>query len=307
MSGDLAGAERAVARAPDGWQQPLGAWLVTLAHVQQRSVHTVCAYIGDVRQLAEHVGGEPADVDRFALRSWLAELHDGNASRASMRRKVSSARQFFAYALREGRVSHDPTLALDTPKRHSSLPVVPTAAQASALLAACDTSTALGLRTKALVELLYAAGLRCGEAVALTVSDVDLDRHALYVLGKGGRRRYAPFAPATASTLRRYLDRARPALRPKGTDALLLSRTGRALTDRDARRLVNRAATDAGMAALSPHSLRHGYATHLLDGGGDLRAIQELLGHASIASTQAYTRVSIQLLRDSYDAAFPRA
>jgi len=322
----------------------LDAFLDHLRLQQDRSPHTLRAYRGDLLSLFEHATllgiADPGKLDLPALRSWLAKLRSMGASRATLARRASSARTFTAWAVRRGLATTDPgsQLAAARPGRH--LPTVlrqdealramqPPPAPASTASAAASAGggsddTADGaahsaaataadgtevLRDQAILELLYAGGLRVSELCGLDIDDLDLSRRTVRVLGKGRKERVVPIGLPAARAASRWLAEGRPKwVRPASGPALLLGARGGRLDPRTARRSVHRRlAAAGGLPDLGPHGLRHTAATHLLEGGADLRSVQELLGHATLATTQIYTHVSIERLRATYERAHPRA
>ena len=278
-----------------------------------RSAHTVRAYTADVAALLEHAARlgatEPAEVDLTALRSWLARSRSSGAARTTLARRGSSARVFTAWACRRGLIPTDPGALLATPKGHRPLPEVLRADEAARLVDGVDGAAPEDLRDRCVLELLYATGIRVGELCGLDVDDVDTERRVVRVLGKGNRERSVPYGAPAAHAVDVWLARGRPhwATAASGP-ALLLGRRGGRLDPRAARTLVHRRlAAVPGAPDVGPHGLRHSAATHLLEGGADLRSVQELLGHASLATTQIYTHVSVERLRASHAQAHPRA
>jgi len=275
------------------------------------------AYAIDLGQLAEwavaHTLG-PRELDPRTLRRFAGVLSERGLSRSSIARKLASIRSFYRHLLERGEIEASPADLVATPKRDQYLPRVLRPDEVSGLLDSIPTGEPLKLRDRAMFELAYAAGLRSEEIVNLDVSDLDPDAEELRVSGKGGRTRVIPAGEAAWRALDLYLSRARGALADRAPGgqradpALFLSRRGRRLSTSDVRRRL-RACADAAMggAGISPHTLRHSYATHLLEGGADLRSIQELLGHASISTTQTYTRIESGRLRRAYARAHPRA
>jgi integrase/recombinase XerC len=278
-----------------------------------RSPHTVRAYAGDVALLLEHASRlgveDPADVDLQVLRSWLARLRSGGAARTTMARRGSSARVFTAWAHRRGLMPADPGALLATPKGHRPLPDVLRPDEAGRLVEAIDGAEPEDLRDRLAVELLYATGIRVSELCGLDIDDVDRARRVVRVMGKGGKERTAPYGVPAEQAVERWLTGGRPAWATAASGpALLLGRRGRRVDPRTVRTVVHRRlAAVPGAPDLGPHGLRHSAATHLLEGGADLRSVQELLGHATLATTQIYTHVSVERLRTSYDRAHPRA
>ena len=282
-----------------------------------RSEHTVRAYLADVRsllELADDRGVRSLDgIELTLLRSWLAGMTRAGLARATIARRAAAARAFCAWAARSGRLPHDPSVRLASPRRGQSLPGVLGQAQASALLdvaaVAADDGDPLHLRDRAALELLYASGVRVGELVGLDVDDVDLSRRTLRVIGKGDKERVVPFGLPAGRAVVDWLDRGRPALvGPASGAALLLGRRGRRADPRQVRAAVHALVAHVeGADDIGPHGLRHSAATHLLEGGADLRAVQDLLGHATLQTTQIYTHVSVERLKATYEQAHPRA
>jgi integrase/recombinase XerC len=288
-----------------------------LRHVQSErglSAHSVRAYAGDLASLLDHAArcgaSVPADLTLGVLRSWLALQTSRGKARATLARRAAAARGFTAWAVRRGLMTTDPGAALASPKRHRTLPTVLDAAQVRALLdglALADEP--LDLRDRAVLELLYATGVRVSELCGLDQRDVDRTRRTIKVLGKGDKERIVPLGDPALRAVDDWLEHGRPALvTARSAQALLLGAKGGRLDSRTARRVVHeRLAAVPGAPDLGPHGLRHSAATHLLEGGADLRSVQELLGHATLATTQIYTHVSIDRLKATYDRAHPRA
>lgn len=282
-----------------------------------RSPHTVRAYLADLRALDAFLSGrgvpEAAAVRLADLRAWLAGLGGSGAARSSVSRRAASAKTFFRWAQRTGRLATDPSLRLLAPGKDAHLPGVLRAPQAGALMelaaVAADDEDPVHLRNRAMLELLYASGMRVGELTGLDVDDVDLREGTARVLGKGDKERIVPFGdPATVATAA-WLDGGRPRLvTAESGPALFLGRRGRRVDQRQVRSTLQDLLTHLpDTPPLGPHGLRHSAATHLLEGGADLRTVQELLGHASLATTQIYTHVSVERLRSAYQQAHPRA
>lgn len=282
------------------------------------SEHTVRAYRGDIGQLFEFAVErgvtELAEIDLGLLREWLATMGARRLSRATLARRGAAARTFFEWACRAGHVPTDPAARLVSARPDRTLPTVLTPHEAATFLEAARERVDAGdpdplhLRDWAAMELLYATGVRVGELVGADVPDVDLGSNTLRVLGKGGRERVVPFGIPAARALRSWLERGRPALvGPRSGAALFLGRRGSRVDVRQVREVAHRVARMAGVEDLSPHALRHTAATHLLEGGSDLRTVQEVLGHSSLATTQRYTHVTAERLRSSYQQAHPRA
>ena len=280
------------------------------------SEHTVRAYLGDVRSLVSFAGVRglaPSAIDLATLRAWLAAHSKDGAARTTIARQASSAKRFTAWATREGVLAADPGTRLQAPKAHRTLPGVLSADQATAALTPAspdhDPEDPIAQRDQLIIELLYATGIRVGELCGLDLGDVDRSRNVLRVIGKGNKERTVPFGTPAATAIDRWLRGGRPALaQPKAGQALLVGSKGGRLDQRMARTVVHKVlGALPGAPDLGPHGLRHSAATHLLEGGADLRVVQELLGHASLATTQLYTHVSVERLRKVHDQAHPRA
>ncbi|HEX3931023.1 MAG TPA: tyrosine recombinase XerC [Nocardioides sp.] len=285
--------------------------------------HTVRAYLGDVGGLLEHASrlgqGDVTELDLRTLRSWLAHQQVTGRSRTTLARRATAVRVFTAWLARTGRVPTDVGASLRSPKARQTLPPVLRQDEAQDLVAAAarlaDDSSPVGLRDTAMLELLYATGVRVGELVALDVDDLDRGRNVARVLGKGRKERTVPFGKPAADAVDAWLGRGRPQLMASGAGAgaaagaaLFLGARGARIDQRAVRTVVHRRIADVpGAPDIGPHGLRHTAATHLLEGGADLRSVQELLGHASLATTQLYTHVSADRLRQAYRQAHPRA
>lgn len=285
-----------------------------------RSLHTVRAYLGDLAALrafmrtsAPDAAGVLLDARLADLRAWLGEMSRGGAARSSIGRRVASVRTFYDWAQRTGRIAADPALKLAAAKRSRHLPSIVSAPEAAEILGAAavaaDDGDPRATRDRAMVELLYASGIRVGELAGLDIDDVDLEARVATVLGKGARERTVPFGAPAADALRDWLTQARPRLATADSGpALFLGARGRRIDQRQVRSAVHAVTSRLSPGTdLAPHGLRHTAATHLLDGGADLRSVQELLGHRSLATTQLYTHVSIERLKESYARAHPRA
>jgi integrase/recombinase XerC/integrase/recombinase XerD len=270
------------------------------------------AYAADLRQFAGWAsiqGVEPTAVTHRVLRRYAAALSERRSAPATVARKLAALRSFFGTLREHGEIGANPADLLSAPKRAQKLPTVLAPDAVSALLDRIPASTPLELRDRALFEIAYASGLRAEELVNLDVSSVDFDAEELRVEGKGRKTRFVPAGEPALRALARYLERARGALaRGDGEAALFLSKSGRRLSTSDIRRRLSVWARHASaQGAVHPHALRHSFATHLLEGGADLRSIQELLGHASVSTTQTYTRVESARLKVAYARAHPRA
>lgn len=284
------------------------------------SPHTRRAYLDDVSAfagfLATFLGKdlaavEPRDADTLAVRSWLSSMRTGGLARSSVGRRLSALRTFFRFLKREGRVSTNPAKGVATPRKEKALPKALSVSEASALVEAPEPDSWAGLRDRALLELLYATGLRVAELVGLDLADVDRSSRQLRTIGKGKKERVVPFGEKAAAALGAWMP-ARAALlertRSRETHALFLNASGTRLTDRSVRRVLDKALFLAEVdRRASPHSLRHSFATHLLAAGADLRTIQELLGHASLSTTQKYTHLDAERLLEVYRKSHPKS
>lgn len=281
---------------------------------RELSGHTVRGYLTDVVALLDHLarrgGAQVHDLDLAALRSWLAHGRTRGHSRATIARRAASARSFTAWLCRAALTPDDVGLRLVSPKARRALPGVLAPEQAKAVVeSAAGADEPVGLRDAVVMELLYASGIRVSELVGLDLDDVDRGRRLLRVLGKGGKERSVPYGIPAERAVDAWLTRGRPALATRDSGpALLLGARGRRLDAREVRRTVHAAAAAAeGAPDIGPHGLRHSAATHVLEGGADLRSVQELLGHASLATTQIYTHVTVERLRAVHAQAHPRA
>ena len=268
------------------------------------------AYAVDLGQFVEWVGERgPGDLRHRDVRRYAAGLSSGGAAPATVARKLAAIRGLFDFLVRTERVGQNPADLVSSPKREEKLPQVLSTEQIRSLLEGIPARTALELRDRAMLELAYSCGLRCEEIVNLDLGALDFETEQLRVLGKGSKERLLPVGEPAQRALQRYIERGRHALAADPREqALFLSKSGRRLSNSDVTRRLGLWVREAALAAgVSPHSLRHSFATHLLEGGADLRVIQELLGHASISTTQVYTRVDAARLRDAYAATHPRA
>jgi integrase/recombinase XerC len=276
------------------------------------SPHTLNAYQSDLTLFAEFlasIGAAWQAVDRATLRRYVVSLQAEGAARATIARKLACLRSFYRFAQREAVVERNPAQHVLTPRRGERLPNVLTVQEMASMLLVPDLGTPQGLRDRAILELLYAAGLRVSELVALDFNGIDWGRAEARIWGKGSKERIVVLGQLALTALKRYIEHGRPALAAgKSSGALFIHRRGGRLSDRSVRELVGTYARLAGIdRAVSPHTLRHTFATHMLDGGADLRVVQELLGHSNLATTQMYTHVSQQQARRIYMAAHPRA
>jgi integrase/recombinase XerD len=288
-------------------------FMTHLAAEKGASPATVRAYASDLSAYlgwAERAGFDPIRLTHRDLRLYLGELTRARYAPRTISRRLSALRSLFAYLVEMGLAPGDPAAALGTPKMPSRLPKLVPAELLGALLDAPDTSTPAGLRDGAILELLYAAGLRVGEAEGLDLAGLDLVQGQVRVLGKGGKERIVPIHRLAQSRLRSWLADGRPRLAKSGraTEAVFLNRLGGRYSAGSVRRMMERLMAEVGgPAGLTPHALRHTFATHLLENGADLRTIQELLGHVALSTTQIYTHLSVKRLKDVHRGAHPRA
>jgi len=300
---------------PRGLATALESFVVHLQDERGSSAHTVRAYRGDLIDLLSFCAArgieEPIDIQLADLRAWLAMQSRGGLARATVARRAASARAFTSWCARRGVSDHDPGDRLGSPGVRRTLPVVLSVGDAEALLdhaaTAADDGNPTAIRDRAVAELLYATGIRVSELCQLDLDDVDRSRWTVRVLGKGRKERVVPYGHPADQALGAWLE-VRPTLRqPDSGAALFLGARGGRIDPRVVRAAVHRLARGAGVSDLAPHGLRHTAATHVLEGGADLRSVQELLGHASLATTQRYTHVSVERLRATFALAHPRA
>jgi integrase/recombinase XerC len=301
----------------DEFDLAVARFLSYLRDQRRASPETLRSYASDLRQFGEYlredaaggVRGGPAEIDKLAVRGFVARLGRRGLCKASIARKLSVVRSFLRHAVRIGSIEANPAASVPSPRVPKTLPRNLTVDEMFGLLDRIQDDDPAALRDRAILEMLYAAGLRVGELVSLDVEDVDLRGELVRVIGKGGKERIVPFGKKAGTALRAWFGAAEP-LRSKSAEpeAVFLNlRCGR-LTDRSVRRILNRRMREAAiLARVSPHALRHSFATHLLGAGADLRAIQELLGHSSLSTTQRYTHVNTDALMRVYDKAHPRA
>jgi Site-specific recombinase XerD len=286
----------------------------SLRHGAGASDHTVRAYVGDVEALASFLGLDDdstwTDVALADLRAWLAHQAADGKTRTTLARRGASVRAFFGWAHRVGIVEHNPAARLASAKASVTLPHVLDVDQASRLLDTArlraQSGTAIDVRDWAMAELLYATGIRVGELAGINVGDADLNERTVRVLGKGDKERVVPFGVPALRALTSWVESGRPDL-AGDTTALFVGHRGSRVDQRQVREVIHGLASGAGVPDIAPHALRHSAATHLLEGGSDLRSVQEVLGHASLATTQRYTHVTADRLRHAYELAHPRA
>jgi site-specific recombinase XerD len=289
--------------------EPFAAYLDWM-RARGASPATLRAYAADLRQLARWLSAAdiaPEAADTRILRRYAAHLGTLRYAPATAARKLSAVRGLYAWMQDRGAIDRSPATLVPGPKRTRTLPSTLSTGEVERLLDGPSGTSPRDLRDRALLELLYGSGLRAAEACDLEVGDVRLDAEHVRVTGKGGKQRVVPLGGATTAALQRYLARGRPRMAPAPSGRLFVSVRGRPLHPSDVRRSLLRALDRAGVAERSPHALRHTFATHLLEGGADLRSIQDLLGHASVGTTQVYTHVSVRHLRRAHASAHPRA
>jgi integrase/recombinase XerC len=303
----------------------LAQFLEHLRYERNVSEHTLRNYAIDLAQFLEHLA--PADpqtgmrreldirqIDHITIREWLSELHAAQKKKSSIARKLAALRTFFQFLIREGVVEMNPAKLVSTPRLEKKLPNHLSVEDAIRFIETPDVETELGKRDRAILEMLYGTGIRVSELTKLNLHDVDFKNKMLRVKGKRRKERIVPFGDPALHALMRYLTEARNAflnnasIAERETDAVFLNYQGTRITTRSVGRMVDKYITlCAGIHNISPHALRHSFATHLLDSGADLRDIQELLGHARLSTTQIYTHVSMEKLIEVYDKAHPKA
>lgn len=273
------------------------------------SPHTITNYTVDLQSFAQFIGEKDvAAIDHLLLRRFLAEMRAKNFAKRTIARKLASLRSFFRFLFREGYIKTNPITSLSTPKLDKKLPVVLDEGKVTKLLQSPSEDDVSGLRDKALLETLYSAGIRVSELVGLDTNDVDFISEVIKVFGKGSKERIVPIGSPAVKAMRKYLEKRDGEVKVKDKDAVFLNKNGTRLTDRSVRRILDKYIRQTSVAEhISPHSLRHSFATHLLDRGADLRSVQELLGHANLSTTQIYTHVTMERLKSVYDKAHPRA
>jgi integrase/recombinase XerD len=276
------------------------------------SPHTVRAYAADLSRYlewAERNNLDPIALDHRALRRYLSELDRAGYARTTIKRRLSSVRSLFAFLITEGEIVSDPASVISAPKTASRLPRIFPTDELGALLDAPCADTPVGVRDRAVLELLYASGVRVSELCSLTLGSLDLPQGQMTVMGKGSKERIVPLHRYASERIRDYLTLGRPALaRDDSPDNVFLSVRGNRLSEDAVRKLFRRYLAEAGSASgLTPHAMRHTFATHLLDSGADLRTVQELLGHVALSTTQIYTHVSMKRLKDAHSTSHPRA
>lgn len=296
-------------------------FLQHLKYERNMSPHTLRNYASDLEQFRDHIlkiekrDDIPlAQIDRLTIREWMAELHAANKKKASIARKLASLRTFFQFLIREGKLEMNPAKLVATPRIERKLPNHLSMEDAVRLIETPDVNTDLGRRDRAILEFLYATGIRVSELVGINLNDIDFRERTARVMGKRKKQRIVPFHEHALDALMHYLEKSRPVFllecpeAERDLQAVFLHRRGGRLTTRSVGRMIDKyIKMCADIHSISPHSLRHSFATHLLDSGADLRDIQELLGHARLSTTQIYTQVSMEKMIEVYDRAHPKA
>ena len=284
-----------------------------LAALRSRGIseNTIKAYSSDVTDLMQFLADRKLELDLEALREWMFAMSQAGATKSTLARKTSSAKAFTAFLVQRGDIEVDPSLRLRAPKLDRPLPKIATEASLEVvfedLVNRAQTLEASALRDLAVIELLYATGMRVSELAGLEVSSFDFNRNLVKVRGKGNKERMLPYGESAASAVSQYVAKGRPELNVDQLDAFLISSRGKRVGVRQIYALVANVLASTPTGPAGPHTLRHSAATHLLDHGADLRAVQEILGHSSLATTQIYTHVSVERLRNSFEQAHPRA
>jgi integrase/recombinase XerC len=305
-------------------EQLIEQFLEHLRYERNVSAHTLRNYASDLEQFVDHIA--PADprsgkrnlpelkqIDHITIREWLSELHTAHKKKASIARKLATLRTFFQFLVREGLLESNPAKLVSTPRREKKLPKHLSIEDAIRFIETPDTDTSLGKRDRAILELMYATGVRVAELVTLNLADIDFHNQLIRVTGKRRKQRIVPFGEPAGVAIRKYLDvreefLLQAAVSKRDEEALFLNYQGTRITTRSVGRMVEKyIKICSGVHSISPHALRHSFATHLLDSGADLRDIQELLGHARLSTTQIYTHVSMEKLIEVYDKAHPKA
>ena len=295
-------------------EEALAEFLRHLALEKNSSEHTVKSYREDLTQALEFFRGKLGDSsspDRLTtriLRAWLSWLHEQGYARSTISRRLAAVRTWCRFLCRQGLLENNPAMGLRGPRQEKKLPHFLTRDDLLRLLEAPPSDNPFGLRDRAWLEVLYSAGVRVSELTGLDLGDTDLDAGLATVRGKGRKERLVLLGPQAVEAIRAWLPARQALLRARGLDALFLNKNGTRLTSRSVGRLLEKYLAQAGLdPRTSPHTLRHSFATHLLDAGADIRSVQELLGHRNLSTTQIYTHVSTQRLRESYHKAHPRA
>lgn len=289
---------------------------LTYLKIEKRLSHnTVISYERDITQfhhyLEKNHGGPIQKVDRYDLLNFLDSLKESGKSNNTLIRMISSLRSYFEYLMQEKKIERDPMQYIDPPKKMKSLPQIISVEEMEDLLDIPDSSTPLGIRDRAILEVLYATGMRISEIINLSLKDLHLDMDFIQTLGKGSRERMIPLGSVAKEWLTRYLDYSRPLLAEKNTQDVphvFLNYMGQALTRQGVWKSIKKMSQEAGINKnISPHTLRHSFASHIIENGADVRVVQELLGHSDISTTQIYTKLSKERLTDLYNKYHPRS
>ena len=294
-------------------KQQLTNFLDTLEVQKQYSNHTIEAYKKDIEVFIDFLNEESVnsfgEVDYIVIRNFLSKLYDESLESSTIARKLSSMRSFYDYLLKHKEVQDNPFVLIKAPKLDKKNPDFLFYEEIDALLDSIDESSDLGLRNRAIVELMYASGLRASEVVAMKLSDIDRSRQVIHILGKGKKERYVPFHELALECLEKYLDEARFSLMVNAKEKhsyVFVNKNGNPLTTRGLRDILDRLSLNSGIGRrLHPHTIRHTFATHLLDQGAELRFVQEMLGHSNLSTTQIYTHVSKEKLKKTYEVSHP--
>ena len=268
------------------------------------SGHTVINYTHDLKGFSDFLGDKPLEsVDYLMIRKYLAALRSHEYKKKSIARKLSALRSLFKFLYKEGHIKSNPLSTISTPKQDKNLPHFLDTASVVKLIESADAKDLWGARDRAIMEVLYSSGIRVSELVGLDIRDVDLIGGVVKVMGKGRIERICPIGDKASNSLRSYIDK-----RPKKSNAIFLNKAGGRLRDRSVRRIIDKYIKKISLKEkISPHTLRHSFATHLLDRGADLRSVQELLGHKNLSTTQIYTHITAERLKAVYDKTHPRA
>ncbi len=296
-------------------EQLIKEFLNTLEVQKQYSFNTIQAYQFDIEEFTRFLKVEAIenyqDVDYIVVRNFLGKLYDDSLQSSTIARKLSSLRSFYDYLLKHGHLKDNPFVLTKAPKLEKKNPDFLFYEEIDELLDCIDETSNLGVRNRAVVELMYASGLRASEVVGLQLGDIDESRMVLHILGKGKKERYVPFHELALDCLKRYIEEARPSLMVNAKQKhqyVFVNKNGNPLTSRGLRDILDRLALNAGIGRrLHPHTIRHTFATHLLDQGAELRFVQEMLGHSNLSTTQIYTHVSKEKLKKTYESAHPLA
>ena len=294
-------------------KQQLTNFLDTLEVQKQYSNHTIEAYKKDIEVFIDFLNEESVnsfgEVDYIVIRNFLSKLYDESLESSTIARKLSSMRSFYDFLLKHKEVQDNPFVLIKAPKLDKKNPDFLFYEEIDALLDSIDESSDLGLRNRAIVELMYASGLRASEVVSMKLSDIDRSRQVIHSLGKGKKERYVPFHEVALECLEKYLDEARFSLMVNAKEKhqfVFVNKNGNPLTTRGLRDILDRLSLNSGMGRrLHPHTIRHTFATHLLDQGAELRFVQEMLGHSNLSTTQIYTHVSKEKLKKTYEVSHP--